>query len=153
MHPVLPHQRCQNHSETTIKAVKKYIRKGLVVSYYHTKWEWSLFVPFLPGTSIRVHYPLEKQWNTSILQSSRGPRSWTKTKEPQQAFLLWVCQRQTLQSSHMQRKGRRTAPVPAKIPALRSWCDKKSPTQDAHGNLCQHHDSLYSPSTCHLQQG
>lgn len=48
----------------------------------------------------------------------RGPRSWTKTKEPQQAVLPRVCQRQTLQSSDVWRKGRRTAPAPAKIPTL-----------------------------------
>lgn len=87
-----------------------------------------------------------------LTELQRGPRSWTKTKEPQQAVLPRVCQRQTLQSSDVWRKGRRTAPTPAKIPTLRSWRDKRSRT-DAHGNVRQQHNSLHSPSTCHLQQG
>lgn len=83
MHHVLPQQRCQNHSETIIKAVKIHVRKGLVVScsHYHTRWEWSLFVPFFPGISITVCItPLE---NGEIRASYRAPERSTQLNKDQ----------------------------------------------------------------------
>lgn len=127
MHPVLPHKRCQNHSETTIKAVKIYVRKGLVVSYYHTRWEWSLFVPFLPGISIRVHHPLEKQWNTSILQSSREVHTAEqRPRSPRRHSCYESVKGRHCRAVTCEKKAEE---LPAKIPTLRSWCDKKSPTR------------------------
>lgn len=78
MHSVLPHQRSQNHSETIIKAVKIRVRKGLVVScpQYHTRWEWSLFVPFFPASAFKCAF---SPWKTvkyehpTELQRPRSP--------------------------------------------------------------------------------
>lgn len=110
--------------------------------------EASLY-PFFQALALQCAIPpwkMVKYEHLTVLQ--RGPRSWAKTKEPQQAFLLQACQRQRLQSSDVWREGRRTA----KIPAVRSCSDKRSRTH-AHGNLRQQHESLHSPSTFQLQQG
>lgn len=155
MHPVLPHQRWQNRSETIIKAVKICVRKGPVVScpHYHTRWEWSLFAPLFPGISITVRInPLGKQWNMSILQSSREvhraeqrPRSPSRHscyKSVKGRHCRAVTRGEKAEELHQpQQKSQHRGPD----------VTKGVPT-DAPSNLCQQQDSLYSPSTCHLQQ-
>ena len=85
MHEVLPRQGWQNHSETINKAVKIYVRKGLVVScpHYHTRGEWNLFVLFFSGISITVCIiPLE---NGEIWASHTAPQRYMQLNKDQGA--------------------------------------------------------------------
>lgn len=154
MHPILPHQSWQNHSETIIEAVKICVRKGPVVScpHYHTRWEWSLFVPFFPGISITVCIiPSE---NSEIWASYRAPERSTELNKDQGAPAgipaTSLLKADTGEQWYVEKR-QKNCISPSKNPNTEVLTWQRVPT-DAPSNLCQQQDSLYSPSTCHLQQ-
>lgn len=82
MHLVLPHQRCSNHSETIIKAVKICVRKGLVVSFSYKMRVKPLCTLFSRHWHYSVHYPLE---NGELWASYRAPERSTQLNKDQGA--------------------------------------------------------------------